>query len=123
MTYRDHLNLPEPVFTETIANIFQPVYAAGCPVAPKNFVLRNRTMALISDASIIVEAGDGSGSLHQGRETLRLGRPLFLCSAVLEDPSLVWPGKMLDYGARILYCPDDLLRFLPSGLEIADPFR
>jgi DNA processing protein len=52
-------------------------FATGCPVQPKNFPIRNRTMALISHATIIVEAQEKSGSLHQGWEALRLGRPLF----------------------------------------------
>ena len=53
-------------------------FPTGYPIQPKNFVIRNRTMALISDASIIVEASNSSGSLHQGWEALRLGRPLFI---------------------------------------------
>ena len=41
-------------------------FPVGYPVQPQNFVIRNRTMALIANASIIVEAGETSGSLHQG---------------------------------------------------------
>lgn len=40
-------------------------------------------MALLSDATVIVEAGETSGTLHQGWEALRLGRPLFLDAEVL----------------------------------------
>lgn len=61
---------------------------------PKNFVIRNRTMALIADASIIVEASNSSGSLHQGWEALRLGRPLFIWRPLMHDDSLIWPKKM-----------------------------
>src|SRR5438034_7630073 len=50
-------------------------FPVGYPIQPKNFVMRNRTMALISNASIIVEAGETSGSLHQERDDLRLGPP------------------------------------------------
>jgi DNA processing protein len=53
-------------------------FPVGYPIQPRNFVIRNRTMALISDISVIVEAGDSSGSLHQGWEALRLGHPLFI---------------------------------------------
>jgi DNA processing protein len=35
-------------------------------------------MALLTDATVIVEAGEKSGTLHQGWEALRLGRLLFL---------------------------------------------
>ncbi|MFB5600566.1 MAG: DNA-processing protein DprA [Nitrososphaeraceae archaeon] len=66
---------------------------------PKDFVIRNRTMALISDATIIVEAGETSGSLHQGWEALRLGRSLFIWKSIFNKTQLTWPEKMLKYGA------------------------
>jgi DNA processing protein len=90
-------------------------FPIGYPIQPKNFVIRNRTMALISDASIIVEAGDASGSLHQGWEALRLGRPLFIWTTIIHDSSLKWPAKMLTYGAIELTDPKEVLEVLPSG--------
>jgi DNA processing protein len=77
-------------------------FPPGSPVERKNFPLRNRTMALISDATVIIEAGDTSGSLSQGWEALRLGRQLFITRSVAENPELKWPEEMLHYGARIL---------------------
>ncbi len=74
----------------------------GQTVFKSNFPMRNRTMALISDATIIVEASEQSGTKHQGWEALRLGRELYLLQSIVEDPSLTWPQKMLDYGAKIL---------------------
>ncbi len=78
-----------------------------------HFILRNRTMALISNTTIIVEAKDDSGSLHQGWEALRLGRPLFIWKSVLDDQSLKIPKKMLDYGAMKLSEPEQVLQFVP----------
>jgi DNA processing protein len=77
-------------------------FAPGQPTQRKNFPLRNRTMALIADATVIIEAGDSSGSLSQGWEALRLGRPLFLARSLLGDTALAWPAKMIHYGARVL---------------------
>jgi DNA processing protein len=97
-------------------------FPIGYPIQPRNFVLRNRTMALISDASIIVEAGDASGSLHQGWEALRLGRPLFIWGPIIHDRSLKWPEKMVTYGAIELTDPKEVLDVLPSRegiLEVA----
>lgn len=87
-------------------------FPVGYPIKPQNFVIRNRTMALIADASVIVEASDGGGSLSQGWEALRLGRPLFLMKSILDNKNLTWPAKMLDYGAQVLREPDDLLQEL-----------
>ena len=97
-------------------------FPIGQPTQPKNFVLRNRTMALICNASIIVEAGDTSGSLHQGWEALRLGRSLFIRQSLANDSRLRWPKKMIDYGAMILSDPEDVLEVLPSANKIFNAF-
>jgi len=82
-------------------------YPIGHVTKPKDFVFRNRTMALLSDASIIIEAGKVSGVISQGWETLRLGRPLFLWKLLL-NKGLKWVEKMIKYGAVVLKDVDDL---------------
>ena len=72
------------------------------PTNRRNFPLRNRTMALLSDATFIVEASENSGTRYQGWEALRLGREVFLLQNVADDPALSWPRKMIDYGAQVL---------------------
>lgn len=89
-------------------------FPVGMPVQRSNFPLRNRTMALISDATVIMEASETSGSLSQGWEALRLGRLLFIAQSIMENPDLTWPRKMLDYGARVL--SDDTLSELLEAL-------
>jgi DNA processing protein len=76
-------------------------FASGHPTTRKNFVLRNRTMALLSDATVIVEAGESSGTVHQGWEAIRLGRPLYLLES-LAEAGLKWPAQMIGYGAQVL---------------------
>lgn len=90
-------------------------FKIGQPVQRSNFVMRNRTMALISDATIIVEAGENSGSLHQGWEALRLGRSLFIWEPIVRNTRLKWPKEMLEYGAIELSDPKDVLESLPSS--------
>lgn len=68
----------------------------------RSFPMRNRTMALISDATIIIEASETSGTRHQGWEALRLGRSVLLLANVANDPNLSWPKEMLNYGAQVL---------------------
>lgn len=97
-------------------------FAPGYPTLPKNFPMRNATMALIVGASVIVEAGDTSGALSQGWEALRLGRMLFIMQSVVENPSLSWPQKMLQYGAQVL-SNDNIEQFLdalPTDLVSSD---
>ena len=79
--YRDHLLLsPFPL---------------GERVFPSNFPKRNRVMAALTDASVIVEASDTSGSLHQAAECQRLHRWLFIMKSVVDNPELTWPKKFV----------------------------
>jgi DNA processing protein len=77
-------------------------FSKGAKFNRSFFPMRNRTMALISDATIIIEASEKSGTRHQGWEALRLGRTLFLMESLVKNPNLSWPKKMIDYGAQIL---------------------
>lgn len=77
-------------------------FPAGTPPTRRNFPQRNRTMALLSDGLVIVEAGETSGTINQGWEALRLGRTVFLSEAVANNPALSWPGEMRRYGAEVL---------------------
>jgi len=74
-------------------------FEVGAKVFNSNFPTRNRTMALISDATIIIEASESSGTQHQGWEALRIGRRLFIMENVLE---VSWAKEMLKYGAEVL---------------------
>jgi len=77
-------------------------FQEGYPMQKQNFPRRNRTMALISDATIIIEASENSGTRHQGWEALRLGHLVYLMQNVAEDPSMRWPAEMIKYGAQVL---------------------
>jgi DNA processing protein len=81
LIYREHLLLSP--------------FGPGEPVFKANFPTRNRIMALITDATVIVEASDSSGTLHQASECQRLGRWLFILRSVVENPSVTWPKRFL----------------------------
>lgn len=97
-------------------------FPLGYPVSRKSFPMRNATMALIVSASVIVEAGETSGALSQGWETLRLGRLLFIMDSVFKVPGLKWPHDMLQYGAQRLSDDnfDAFLSVLPLGRVTSD---
>jgi DNA processing protein len=67
----------------------------GSAVFKGNFPARNRVMAALSDATVIVEASDTSGTLHQAAECQRLGRWLFIMKEVVEDKTLQWPARFV----------------------------
>jgi len=91
-------------------------FPPGTPPRRGNFPQRNRVMALLSDATVIIEASERSGTQSQGWETLRLGRPLFLTRSLVETSGEIsWIGKMLEYGARVLGEPETLFDELPAS--------
>lgn len=70
-------------------------FKEGERVFRSNFPARNRVMAAVSDATVIIEASDTSGTLHQAAECVRLKRWLFIAKSVVEDPLLKWPKNFL----------------------------
>ncbi|MDE0099939.1 MAG: DNA-processing protein DprA [Truepera sp.] len=94
-------------------------FPEGTPPKPRNFPMRNRTMALLSEGSIIVEAGAESGTRHQGWEAIRLGRSLFLPKCLIEA-EFSWPREMQEYGA-IAFQPPEIVDWLdelfPVGMD------
>lgn len=95
----EHAELQERLCRE---HLVVSQFPTGVRTHPSSFVARNRTMALLSHASVIVEAGDTSGSLSQAAETQRLQHPLFFMASVLERTDLAWPPKFLATGAIVL---------------------
>jgi DNA processing protein len=122
------LNNPYPkenyqLFTEIVENhLVVSQFPENYPFQRKNFPVRNKTMALISDATIIIEATENSGTRHQGWEALKLGRIVFLLENVVNDEKLTWPKKMLEYGAQVLRKEDleNLIYEIPSLTEKSD---
>lgn len=86
--------LQEKIYSE---HLLISQFEVGENVYPSNFPKRNKLMAAISDGTIVVEASDTSGTLHQSAECIRLGRWLFILRSVAEDASLTWPAKFLKY--------------------------
>jgi DNA processing protein len=81
--YRDHLLVSQ--------------FASGERTYRSSFPERNKTMALLSDASVVIEASDTSGTLHQASECVRQNRWLGILKSVVDDPRLSWPKDFLNY--------------------------
>lgn len=63
------------------------------------FPERNVTMSALTVATIIVEAGNTSGTLIQARHALNQGRKLFILDSCFRNPELEWPAKFVERGA------------------------
>ena len=80
-------------------------------------------MALLSDALVIVEAAEKSGTINQAWEVLRIGRTVLLLETVADNPALTWPRKMQCYGAEVLRLShlEDQLRDIPWVTAFGEP--
>jgi DNA processing protein len=63
------------------------------------FPERNITMAALTQATIIVEAGETSGTIVQAEAALKQGRKLFILENNFLNTSLTWPRKFQEQGA------------------------
>ncbi len=72
------------------------------------FPRRNRLMALLSMATIIIEAGETSGVIHQAAECLKQGRKLLLLKSLVDNTALTWPEKFVNSGAHVIESLKDL---------------
>lgn len=76
------------------------------------FPERNKTMAALTEATVIVEAGETSGTLVQAREALRQKRKLFIMSSCFERGDLTWPARFEREGAIRVHSYSDVRREL-----------
>lgn len=58
-------------------------------------------MAALSEATIIVEASDTSGSLIQAREAFRLGKKVIILKPSYDNLRLSWPKTYVKRGAFV----------------------
>jgi DNA processing protein len=86
------------------------------PTANRHFFpARNVTMSALTDATVIVEAGDTSGTLVQARAALKQGRKLFILDSCFRNPKLTWPHSYEERGAIRVRDYDDIRQKLISG--------
>ena len=86
------------------------------------FPERNELMAAVSNATLIVEASDTSGTLTQARACLHQGRPLFITRRCFEDPSLTWPKKYAGRnGVAVVDGPEEVIEVVSAWGEVDRP--
>lgn len=83
------------------------------------FPERNKTMSALTEATIIVEAGETSGTLVQAREAMRQKRKLIIMNSCFERTDLTWPRRFEAEGAIRVSSYADIRRELvgPGSIE------
>ena len=82
------------------------------------FPERNATMSALTEATIIVEAGETSGTLIQARAALRQKRKLFVLDSCFRNPRLTWPAKLARQGAIRIRDYDEIKQCLSSSSHL-----
>jgi len=97
-----------------------------------HFPQRNRTLAGLSDAVVLVRGQEGSGALGTCEAATRLQRPVFAVPGRLDEPDAWAPNSLLSAGtARALVTGSELWNVLggasstglasPAPAEMSDP--
>lgn len=99
---KDHLELQNYIAEHhlTISSVPFLRHKRGTPKYNRIFFPeRNKLMSAFSLGTIIVEAGETSGSLVQARAALEQGRKLFILQSCFENKNISWPEKYERMGA------------------------
>lgn len=90
-------------------------YTGKTPPMRHQFIERNRLIAALSDALLITEAAEKSGSLHTARFALELGRPVLAVPGNITNAGSVGTNNLIKMGAQPITNEQDLLDAL--GVE------
>lgn len=112
---RENRELQEQIARDFLLISQVPVLRYRQQAVPQNrlfFLERNVTMSALTDATVIVEAGETSGTLTQARAALYQGRKLFILNSCFERKDLTWPARFEERGAIRVREPDDIWKAL-----------
>jgi DNA processing protein len=90
-------------------------YAPGVPAEPFRFPARNRLIAALSEAVVVVEGAEESGSLITADHALDLGRQVLAVPGPVTSPLSAAPLALIREGATLIRGPADLLEDLGLG--------
>ncbi len=112
-----HVHLAEEIIASGGALISE--LAPDVHAAQWTFPARNRIMAALSDAVLIVEAEEKSGTLITARQALELGRDIGAVPGELFSPSSIGTNTLIREGAYIIASKDDLYALLHLSKEVS----
>ena len=87
-------------------------FPVGTPPLKHHFPMRNRIIAGLARATLVVEGRATSGSLITAREALEQNRDVFAIPGEVGKPMAEGPNMLLKAGAAVAITPDDILMSL-----------
>jgi DNA processing protein len=108
-----HRQLAEHIVRQGGALITE--YGAGTRTYPGNFIARNRLISGLSDAVLITEAAQKSGSLHTARFALEQGKDVLAVPGNITSPTSAGTNNLIRSGAVPITCIADV--FMALGIQ------
>lgn len=108
---KENAGLQEAIARDHLVISQVPVLRYANQRPPQNrwfFPERNVTMSALTEGTIIVEAGETSGTLTQARAALYQGRKLFILESCFNRSDISWPARFEAEGAVRVRSPDDI---------------
>jgi len=91
-------------------------YPPGTPPVQRNFPARNRIVAGLCGATVVVEGAKGSGSMISAEHAMEFGRDVYAVPGAVTNPLAEVPLQLIRDGATMIRGAEDLLHEL--GLEL-----
>ena len=92
-------------------------YASGTPSYQSNFLERNRIVAGLCAATVVIEAPARSGAIVTARLAAEYGREVFVFPGPAGHPQWAGSHALIRDGARLVHSTDDILEDLASNIE------
>lgn len=90
-------------------------YPKNTPPHKHNFIARNRLISALSEAVLIPEAAEKSGSLHTAQFALEQGRDVMAVPGDINRPLSAGTNNLIKSGAMVVTEPQDIINYF--GLQ------
>lgn len=96
-------------------------FPPGIRPLPQHFLIRNMVIAGLSNCTVVVQAGERSGSLVTARFAFETGREVCAIPGAPGDPRHAGTNKLIKEGAHLVCTPDDITAIVPGLQELSKP--
>lgn len=93
-------------------------YPCATPPAPGLFPRRNRIVAALCWATVVVEGRAASGSLLTAKNALEYGREVMAVPGPIDSPLSEAPHRLIREGSRPVFSVEDIMSAIPPGLSL-----
>jgi len=96
-------------------------YPEDSDIYPSNFIARNRLESGMSDAVLVTEAAEKSGTLHTARFALEQGKDVLAVPGNITSPTSAGTNNLIKSGATPVTSVNDILHVFGLALSAATP--